>query len=301
MPTGACGINCDVCKLHVIGVCSTCGSGVSREGDLKAEIQVQILGQPCPILACARMNRHPYCIRDCSSFPCENFRSGPYPFSPGYLNMQERRRKEYMNPLPQGNTITTPPEFWHELKQRNLEELCRLSLTTPAPPEGLILNFLHMPLLVDIQHQQIKCLKNNRWEPYEDSLLELIIVVYLLNVKPDILSNEMIGVKDLKDAQFFQGPHELRTTHLIERFGNDIHGFKRAAEYLNGISLNLADAAYKLMPLPKIPIYYLLWKGDQEFPPVLSILFDRSIEKHLAADAIWGLVNLVSNMLLFTY
>ena len=32
--------------------------------------------------------------------------------------------------------------------------------------------------------------------------------------------------------------------------------------------------------------------------PHLSILFDRSIESHLSADAIWGLVNLVSKELL---
>ncbi len=63
--------------------------------------------------------------------------------------------------------------------------------------------------------------------------------------------------------------------------------------------MDLADAAYRLTPLPKIPLYYLLWEGDEEFKPNLSILFDRSIERHLSADAIWGLVILVSDALLF--
>lgn len=44
-------------------------------------------------------------------------------------------------------------------------------------------------------------------------------------------------------------------------------------------------------------MYYILWRGDGEFKPRLSVLFDKSIEKHLAADAIWGTVNLVSNAL----
>ena len=44
--------------------------------------------------------------------------------------------------------------------------------------------------------------------------------------------------------------------------------------------------------------HYLLWRGDEEFEPQLSVLFDRSIEDPLAADAIWGLVNLVSDFLL---
>jgi hypothetical protein len=61
----------------------------------------------------------------------------------------------------------------------------------------------------------------------------------------------------------------------------------------------MADVAYRFAAFPKVPLYYLLWVGDAEFPPRLSILFDRSIDKHLAADAIWGLVNLMSEILLF--
>jgi hypothetical protein len=51
------------------------------------------------------------------------------------------------------------------------------------------------------------------------------------------------------------------------------------------------------MVFPKIPLYYLLWQGDEEFEPRLSILFDRSIEEHLPADAVWGLVKLFTDIL----
>jgi len=91
MPTGACGINCDTCRLNQRGVCSSCGSGTSEQARLKIKAQGQLLGAPCPILACARLNRIDYCLQDCDQFPCENF-SGDgatvYPFSEGYLNMQ---------------------------------------------------------------------------------------------------------------------------------------------------------------------------------------------------------------------
>jgi len=94
MPTGACGINCDVCRLNLFGICSTCGSGRSLEALQKMATQLRILGSACPILACASENRVEYCPRDCEEFPCDKFRAGPYPFSQGYLNMQERRRRE---------------------------------------------------------------------------------------------------------------------------------------------------------------------------------------------------------------
>jgi hypothetical protein len=108
----------------------------------------------------------------------------------------------------------------------------------------------------------------------------------------------MVSVQKLRDAHFFQGPHELEVRPLLRRYGNDVDGFKRAANGLGGDVLELADAAYQIWVFPKVPIYYLLWKGDQEFEPRLSILFDRSIERHLSADAIWGLANLVSDILL---
>jgi hypothetical protein len=138
---------------------------------------------------------------------------------------------------------------------------------------------------------------DGRWARFQKPLLELVCLVYLLNASPELLSEDMVGVESLKDALFFHGPHELMVQPFLDRYANDLDGFKKAAENLGGEILDLADVAYGIRALPKIPIYYLLWKGDEEFEPRLSILFDRSIEYHLSADAIWGLVNLVSHIL----
>ena len=138
---------------------------------------------------------------------------------------------------------------------------------------------------------------NRERDPMDNPLLELVCLVYLLNAGPEHISQEMISVQELKSAHFFTGPHELKVKPLLKRYGNDLDGFKKAAEGLGGEALDLAGAAYKFLAFPKVPLYYLFWAGDDEFDPRLSILFDRSIEHHLAADAIWGLVNLVSDIL----
>ena len=70
------------------------------------------------------------------------------------------------------------------------------------------------------------------------------------------------------------------------------------AEYLEGQSRDMADIAYRLLPFPRVPLYYLLWQGDDEFEPQVTVLFDRSIENVLAADAIWALINRVTTSLL---
>jgi len=213
--------------------------------------------------------------------------------------MQERRRKQTPpEKTPKGEIIQVPPEHWEALQKKNVEKMCQDALAAPHAAEGLRIRFLNNDVLVDIQNGCIYQIADDTREKIDRPLLELVILVYLLNVTPVPLAQEMISVNDLKDAHFFQGPHALKVTPILERYGNDLAGFKRAAESLDGEPLDLADAAYKFSPLPKIPLHYLLWEGDEEFQPHLSILFDRSIEHHLSADAIWGLVILVSNALL---
>jgi hypothetical protein len=299
MPTGACGIHCDVCRLKAQGDCSTCGPGISEQARQKMAAQVRILGAPCPILECAFRNGGAYCLRDCPHFPCERFRGGPYPFSEGFLKMQERRRERAGQALdPAKEKIKVPPEYWEDLKGKDFVTVCRNALATDHSPEGLLLRFLGETILIDLQKSALKISRHGMWETVNHPLLELLSLVYLLNASPEGLSNEMVSVQQLKTAHFFQGPHELNLAPLIRRFGDDVEGFKEAALKIGGEPQDLADAGFKILTFPKVPLYYLLWRGDEEFTPRLSVLFDRSVEKHLSADAIWGLVSLVSDALL---
>ena len=300
MPTGACGINCDVCKLNLLGTCSSCGSGQSLEAAQKLAAQQRLFGSTCAILACAQMNQIEYCMRDCNQFPCDNFTQGPYPFSGGYLQMQARRRQKLPPAFaPNKSPVDVPVHFWDDLQNKDLKTLSNLTLFNQISPDQMVFHFLNEDVLVDFT---ARCLKRDRgqgWETTPDPLLELVTVLYLNNVTMLYpLGKDIVGVKDLKEAHFFQGPHELKIQPLIERYGQDIGGFKEAANYLEGRPTDMADVAYQLFPFPRIPVYYLFWQGDAEFDPRISVLFDRSIEEVFAADGIWGLVNRVSTALL---
>ncbi len=300
MPTGACGINCDVCKLRLLGTCSTCGSGKSREAQIKLEAQRRIFGNTCTILECACLNNIGYCLRDCNLFPCENFTQGPYPFSQGFLRMQERRLQEIPPAFdPHGHLVKVPPEYWDQLKERDINSLCNLTLANPHSSDGLIFHFLQEDILIDIKNCCLKRLRNSSWEKTNDPLLELLTLLYMNNVNSfHPLGKDIVSARDLKETHYFKGRHELNLGPLFERYGNDMDGFNRAAEYLGGAPTEMADSAYRLLPFPRVPLYYLFWKGDEEFEPRISVLFDRSIQEYFAASAIWGLVNRVSTALI---
>lgn len=298
MSTGACGINCDVCRLCLLGSCSTCGPGGSQDALNKISVQERLLGAPCPILACATEKNVKYCPRDCDKFPCDVFKAGPYPFGQGYLDMQERRRTQApSSKTPSGEAVKVPAEYWEDLESSDIGLLCENAGAINHPHTGLLLPFLKEYLLIDMQKRSLFRQGHAQWEGIDNPLLELVCLVYLLNASPETLAQEMISVQELKSAHFFRGPHELKIRPLLIRYGEDLEGFKKAAERVGGEVLNLADVAYKFLAFPKVPLHYLFWKGDEEFQPTLSILFDRSVENHLAADAIWGLVNLVSDIL----
>ena len=299
MPTGACGINCDVCKLNLLETCSSCGPGTSLQAGRKLAAQQRLLGSTCPILDCARMNEIEYCMRDCNQFPCSNFNTGPYPFSQGFLMMQERRLKQRPPAFaPDGSRVSVAAEFWDELQHKDITSLCNLTLFEPFSSHQILFRFLNEDVLVDIEHRCLKRRPEQQWQQTADPLLELVTVLYLLNVK-DIypVGKDIVGVKDLKEGHFFQGPHALKTDPLLRRYGRDVRGFREAAEYLAGESVEMADAAYRLRPFPRVALYFLLWQGDREFAPQMTVLFDRSIEAIFAADAIWALVNRVATAL----
>ena len=297
MPTGACGINCDVCKLNLKGICSTCGPGTSEEAAAKAAAQTRILGGPCAILACARQHRIRYCPADCGTFPCDKFKSGPYPFSEAFLTMQQRR----LNEMPaayasDGSHLEAAEEYWHAASARPNHELCNLTFFESVGPGQFQFRFLNEEIRIDLPGRcLLEAESAGRWVTRKDPLLALATVIYLKNVRQIFpLAQDIVSAKELKEGHFFSGPHQFRIDPLLNRFGQDVARFKEACRALGGKPMAMADAAFQLLPFPRLPLYFLLWAGDEEFKPRLQILFDRPIEAILPADAIWALVNRVA-------
>jgi hypothetical protein len=214
--------------------------------------------------------------------------------------MQDRRRKQLPPAFaPDKSPVEVPAHFWDDLQKKDLNTLCNQTLFSLIAPRQMLFHFLNEDVLVDFDARGLKRMKDQDWEMTQDPLLELVTVVYLNNVKMLYpLGKEIVGVKDLKEAHFFQGPHALQIEPLLKRYGRDLQGFKAAAEYLEGQPVDMADTAYRLLPFPRVPVYYLFWQGDAEFDPRISVLFDRSIEAVFSADAIWGLVSRVSTALM---
>ena len=211
--------------------------------------------------------------------------------------MQERRKNETPNAYaPDGSHLMVNAVYWEEVLGRDKTALCNVTFFDDVAPDVLQYRFLNESIRI---HLSRRCLLRQDvqgdWKQSDDPLLSLVTVMYLKAIDTIYpMGKDIVGIKDLKEGHFFTGPHEFRTQPLLHRYAEDLSGFQNAARQLGGEPIEMADTAFRLLPFPRVPLYFLLWRGDEEFKPRLQVLFDRSIEKVLAADAIWALVNRVT-------
>ena len=57
-----------------------------------------------------------------------------------------------------------------------------------------------------------------------------------------------------------------------------------AAKRLNGKIVQTGDAGVELPYFPCLPITCIVWKGDEEFPPEATVLFDETADQFFSAE-----------------
>ncbi len=180
---------------------------------------------------------------------------------------------------------------WEAVQARDPAELARASGFAPDPAGGLVFRFFGELRRVDLQAARLERRRGKVWAPAEDPLLEIVLRQYLCRVRESLpAGGPLVGVRDLREGHFFRGPHALDFGSLLDRYGRDPAGFAAAAEKLDARPVEMADCAFRFLPLPRVPITLLLWTADEEFPTRMTALFAPTIEEVLPADAIWALV-----------
>ena len=127
-------------------------------------------------------------------------------------------------------------------------------------------------------------------------LEQLVILACLVNANDAKLAGKLVG-PDALDAGtfFFRGPHALPTKKLEDAFGHDAALIYAAIDAVDAKQCQYGDASIEITVLPKLPLVFVIWKGDDEFPPRASILFDKSAAEQLPLDAISAAVIITVN------
>ena len=100
------------------------------------------------------------------------------------------------------------------------------------------------------------------------------------------LTGDWVHFQELKGARPF-GPAFVRGNLLpfARTFSGHVQRLKNACESMGGLSLPYSDAGYQLKAFECIPVRFLFWDGDEEFPAQANILFDRGVTDFIHVES----------------
>jgi hypothetical protein len=129
---------------------------------------------------------------------------------------------------------------------------------------------------------------------------DLAALCYLAGARETLPTGRHVRPSDLKGGHHFftKGTHQLPLHELASRYGADRDLFLREAGLFGGRRLEFGDASVELLPFPRIPVYVILWLGDDEFEPRADLLFDSTAEMHGQVDFLWSVAMMSLSVLL---
>ena len=123
----------------------------------------------------------------------------------------------------------------------------------------------------------------------------ILILHYFTQAKGTPLSRRIITYKELPDSIVYVPVFAKRAIEpVVSYFGDKPHRLPEvAATAFGGRPADYGDAAVTIDGFSRVPVTLVLWRGDDEFPPDGSIMFDSTIDDYLTNDDIHTLCELI--------
>lgn len=183
-------------------------------------------------------------------------------------------------------------QAWQRLAACDPQDVCSRAVADYSAEEGgYVLRVLGLPVFVDLTARAL-----SGSSPESEFILtkaayfsRLSILHYLLGARDIAATGRLVGPADLKTAQIYmKGSHLLPLDRIAARFSSDPEGFLGQAAQYCGERREYGDVAVELRPFPRVPVVFVLWLEDDEFPARSYLLFDETCEEHLPPDILWS-------------
>ena len=149
--------------------------------------------------------------------------------------------------------------------------------------EKIILHFFSEPY--HIQFPQIEF-----YSPTKKTVslvTRILLLHYLIRADGNPLTGRWVAYKDIPGGLLYAGVFARRVTDPLQRrFGMTAESFKETGIKSGGDPVAIGDASFILKAFPYVPLQYVLWEGDEEFPPSVQVLFDASVDHYLTLEDI---------------
>jgi len=116
---------------------------------------------------------------------------------------------------------------------------------------------------------------------------KIILLHYIIAASGEPIASDLIPYEDIPGCRAYAPVFERRVTKpMLSAFGFARDPFLEAGLSLGGQREEYGDASFTVRAFPRVPITFILWEGDPDFPPDLKVLFDRSVKSYLPLEDI---------------
>lgn len=143
------------------------------------------------------------------------------------------------------------------------------------------LNHIGQEYIVKYPEGDVLCVTNKEISMHT----KILILHYLTYAKGVPLQSKPISYKELPDGAIYIEPFTRRAIKpMLDNFGDNPEEFIETAQLLGGVSDKYGDFSFTINVFPNVPITYVIWAGDDEFPATGNILFDASASYYLPTE-----------------
>jgi hypothetical protein len=115
----------------------------------------------------------------------------------------------------------------------------------------------------------------------------ILLLHYLIRADGKPLQGKWVAYKEIPGGLLYAGVFARRVTEPLQRkFGKSAQAFKETGIQSGGELVAMGDASFILYAFPYVPLQYVLWEEDEEFPPSVQLLFDASVDHYLTLEDI---------------
>jgi len=169
----------------------------------------------------------------------------------------------------------------------DIEQQCRKSgaqYQVIDSKKAIVIQYLNQSYLITLPDIEISLMDSAEEVPIRDRVL---ILHYFTSAKGTPAANRLISFRELPEGGGYSPTFSKRTVKpLVEHFSKEPHLLVDAGEKLGAHKADYGDIAVTINAFSRVPITIILWRGDDEFTPQGSVLFDATISDYLPTEDI---------------
>ena len=185
---------------------------------------------------------------------------------------------------------------WRELEKEPIDEVVRRTMCILGETSNtLLLPFFNKQYSLNVATRTVETSEGKQI----NNFFQIgIMLHYLTHAKNMPLSNKFASFRELWGGQEYYYAFNNRVLKpLLQTFGNEPGKFEHAAEVIGGDRIDKGEHGFMIPALPRVPVFVLLWTGDDEVGASANVLFDGSANQHMETEAlVWLSVATVSEL-----